>query len=323
MYFEKLLLKIITQELLTFKEVSIVKNIIGVRFKKPGKIYFFDPGNLKITKQDNVIVETTMGQELGEVVIPNREIPDEKVVSPLKKVIRVANEKDKKHHEENKRKEKDAFILCNKKIKEHKLEMNLIDVSYNFDNSKMIFYFTADGRIDFRELVKDLAAIYKTRIELRQIGVRDEVRRIGGNGMCGRELCCCTFLNNFDTVSIKMAKEQNISLNPSKISGNCGRLMCCLKYEQEVYDEKLKILPKMGAIVKTEDGEGEVCGIETLKEKVKVKFKDWEDTFYKKYDAKDIKIIKNIEVKDDMDLLPEELEELKKLEQQASKDEDI
>ena len=323
MYFEKLLLKIITQELLTFKEVSIVKNIIGVRFKKPGKIYFFDPENLKITKQDNVIVETTMGQELGEVVIPNREIPDEKVVSPLKKVIRVANEKDKKHHEENKRKEKDAFILCNKKIKEHKLEMNLIDVSYNFDNSKMIFYFTADGRIDFRELVKDLAAIYKTRIELRQIGVRDEVRRIGGNGMCGRELCCCTFLNNFDTVSIKMAKEQNISLNPSKISGNCGRLMCCLKYEQEVYDEKLKILPKMGAIVKTEDGEGEVCGIETLKEKVKVKFKDREYTFYKKYDAKDIKIIKNIEVKDDMDLLPEELEELKKLEQQASKDEDI
>ena len=300
-----------------------MKNIIGVRFKKPGKIYFFDPGNLKITKQDNVIVETTMGQELGEVVIPNREIPDEKVVSPLKKVIRVANEKDKKHHEENKRKEKDAFILCNKKIKEHKLEMNLIDVSYNFDNSKMIFYFTADGRIDFRELVKDLAAIYKTRIELRQIGVRDEVRRIGGNGMCGRELCCCTFLNNFDTVSIKMAKEQNISLNPSKISGNCGRLMCCLKYEQEVYDEKLKILPKMGAIVKTEDGDGEVCGIETLKEKVKVKFKDGEDTFYKKYDAKDIKIIKNIEVKDDMDLLPEELEELKKLEQQASKDEDI
>lgn len=300
-----------------------MKNIIGVRFKKPGKIYFFDPENLKITKQDNVIVETTMGQELGEVVIPNREIPDEKVVSPLKKVIRVANEKDKKHHEENKRKEKDAFILCNKKIKEHKLEMNLIDVSYNFDNSKMIFYFTADGRIDFRELVKDLAAIYKTRIELRQIGVRDEVRRIGGNGMCGRELCCCTFLNNFDTVSIKMAKEQNISLNPSKISGNCGRLMCCLKYEQEVYDEKLKILPKMGAIVKTEDGEGEVCGIETLKEKVKVKFKDGEDTFYKKYDAKDIKIIKNIEVKDDMDLLPEELEELKKLEQQASKDEDI
>ena len=300
-----------------------MKNIIGVRFKKPGKIYFFDPVNLKITKQDNVIVETTMGQELGEVVIPNREIPDEKVVSPLKKVIRVANEKDKKHHEENKRKEKDAFILCNKKIKEHKLEMNLIDVSYNFDNSKMIFYFTADGRIDFRELVKDLAAIYKTRIELRQIGVRDEVRRIGGNGMCGRELCCCTFLNNFDTVSIKMAKEQNISLNPSKISGNCGRLMCCLKYEQEVYDEKLKILPKMGAIVKTEDGEGEVCGIETLKEKVKVKFKDGEDTFYKKYDAKDIKIIKNIEVKDDMDLLPEELEELKKLEQQASKDEDI
>ncbi len=217
-----------------------MKNIIGVRFKKPGKIYFFDPGNLKITKQDSVIVETAMGQELGEVMIPNREIPEEKIVSPLKKVIRIANEKDKKHHEENKRKEKEAFTVCNKKIKEHQLEMNLTDVAYNFDNSKIVFYFTADGRIDFRELVKDLAAIYKTRIELRQIGVRDEVRRIGGNGMCGRELCCCSFLNNFDTVSIKMAKEQNMSLNPSKISGNCGRLMCCLKYEQEVYDEKLK-----------------------------------------------------------------------------------
>lgn len=297
-----------------------MKSIIGVRFKKPGKIYFFDPGNLKISKQDNVIVETAMGQELGEVIIPNREIPDEKVVSPLKKVIRIATDKDKKHYEENKKKEKEAFVVCNKKIKEHNLEMNLTDVAYNFDNSKIIFYFTADGRIDFRELVKDLAAIYKTRIELRQIGVRDEVRRIGGNGMCGRELCCCSFLNNFDTVSIKMAKEQNISLNPSKISGNCGRLMCCLKYEQDVYDEKLKKLPKIGATVKTEDGEGEVCGIETLKERVKVKFTDGEDTFYKRYEVKDIKVIKNVETKEEIDLSPEELEELKKLEQQDSKE---
>lgn len=292
-----------------------MKNIIGVRFKKPGKIYFFDPGNLKISKGDSVIVETAMGQEYGEVMIPNREIPEEKVVSPLKKVVRVATYKDKKHYEENKRNEKEAFKTCSKKIKEHKLDMNLTDVEYNFDNSKIIFYFTAEGRIDFRDLVKDLAAIYKTRIELRQIGVRDEVRRIGGNGMCGRELCCCSFLNNFDTVSIKMAKEQNISLNPSKISGNCGRLMCCLKYEQEVYEEKLKRLPKIGAIVKTQDGQGEVCGIETLSEKIKVKFVEDEETFFKKYDAKDVKIIKNVETKEDENLSAEELAELKKLEE--------
>ncbi len=292
-----------------------MKNIIGVRFKKPGKIYFFDPRNLKISKGDSVIVETAMGQEYGEVMIPNREIPEEKVVSPLKKVIRVATYKDKKHYEENKRNEKEAFKTCSKKIKEHKLDMNLTDVEYNFDNSKIIFYFTAEGRIDFRDLVKDLAAIYKTRIELRQIGVRDEVRRIGGNGMCGRELCCCSFLNNFDTVSIKMAKEQNISLNPSKISGNCGRLMCCLKYEQEVYEEKLKRLPKIGAIVKTQDGQGEVCGIETLSEKIKVKFVEDGETFFKKYDAKDIKIIKNVETKEEENLSAEELAELKKLEE--------
>lgn len=297
-----------------------MKNIIGVRFKKPGKIYFFDPGDLKISKGDSVIVETAMGQEYGEVMIPNREIPEEKVVSPLKKVIRVATYKDKKHYEENKRNEKEAFKICSRKIKEHKLDMNLTDVEYNFDNSKIIFYFTAEGRIDFRDLVKDLAAIYKTRIELRQIGVRDEVRRMGGNGICGRELCCCSFLNNFDTVSIKMAKEQNISLNPSKISGNCGRLMCCLKYEQDVYEEKLKRLPKIGAIVKTQDGQGEVCGIETLSEKIKVKFVEDGETFFKKYDAKDIKIIKNVETKEDENLSAEELAELKKLEQKNNED---
>ena len=196
--------------------------------------------------------------------------------------------------------------------------MNLTEVEYKFDNSKIIFFFTADGRIDFRELVKDLAAIFKTRIELRQIGVRDEVKKIGGNGVCGRELCCCSFLDNFETVSIKMAKEQNVSLNPSKISGNCGRLMCCLKYEQEVYEDKLKRLPKIGAIVKTEDGEGTVDSIQTLREIIRVKFKDGEDTFYKRYPASDIKIIKNIE-KEEID--PEEkehekeLEELEKLEE--------
>ena len=271
-----------------------MKNIIGVRFKKPGKIYFFDPGELQITNKDFVIVETSQGEEYGEVAIANRSIPDEKVVAPLKKVIRIANKKDKKHYEENKQKEKEAFEACQKKIKEHKLDMTLTDVEFKFDNSKVLFYFTADGRIDFRDLVKDLAAIFKTRIELRQIGVRDEVKRIGGNGICGRELCCCSFLGNFETVSIKMAKEQNMSLNPSKISGNCGRLMCCLKYEQDVYEEKLRRLPKIGAIVKTEDGEGIVDGVETLKEKVRVKIKDTDgEYFYKRYDAKEIKIIKN------------------------------
>ena len=198
-------------------------------------------------------------------MIPNRTVPEDKIVEPLKIVIRIANGKDYKHFDECRKIEKKHLKYVRKKIKEHGLEMTLTDVEVKFDNSKILFYFTADGRIDFRELVKDLAAIYKTRIELRQIGVRDEVRKIGGNGVCGRELCCCTFLNDFEAVSIKMAKEQNISLNPSKISGNCGRLMCCLKYESEVYEEKLKKLPHIGAIVKTEEGEGEVDSIETLK----------------------------------------------------------
>ena len=290
-----------------------MKNIVGVRFKKPGKIYFFDPGDLQISNRDFVIVETSQGQEFGEVAIANRTVEDESVLKPLKKVIRIATQKDKKHNEENKRKEKEAFDICNKKIKEHKLDMTLTDVEFKFDNSKVLFYFTADGRIDFRELVKDLATIFKTRIELRQIGVRDEVKRIGGNGICGRELCCCSFLGNFETVSIKMAKEQNMSLNPSKISGNCGRLMCCLKYEQEVYEEKINRLPKIGAIVKTEDGEGTVEGVETLKEKLRVKLRDDNGEYYfKKYDAKDVKIIKNIE-SNTVD--PEEKEHLKELQE--------
>ena len=232
-------------------------------------------------------------------MIPNRLVEDEKILAPLKKVIRIANYKDHKHYEECRKIEKEAFQVCLKKIKEHKLDMTLTDVEYKFDNSKILFYFTADGRIDFRELVKDLAAIYKTRIELRQIGVRDEVKRIGGNGVCGRELCCCTFLSNFEAVSIKMAKEQNLSLNPSKISGNCGRLMCCLKYENDVYEEKAKRLPKVGAIVKTEDGEGEVDSVETLKEQLRVKFKDGEVNTYKKYDAKDVVVIKDVEEETD------------------------
>ena len=231
-------------------------NIIGVRFKKPGKIYFFDPDGKIVYKGQYVIVETAMGKEYGEVMIANRQLPDQKLVAPLKKIIRVATGKDKKQNEQNKKDEKEAFKICEKKIKEYNLDMKLMDVEYKFDKSKLLFYFTADERIDFRELVKDLASVFKTRIELRQIGVRDEVRRLGGNGVCGRELCCCSFLGNFDTVSIKMAKEQNVSLNPSKISGNCGRLMCCLRYEQDVYEEKLKKIPGIGSIVETEDRKG-------------------------------------------------------------------
>ena len=293
-----------------------MKEIVGVRFKKPGKIYFFDPGYIQLKNGDKVIVETASGEEFGEVAINKRELPEEKIASPLKKVIRLANTKDIKREKENREKEQKAFKVCEEKIKEHELNMHLVEVECKFDNSKIIFYFTADGRIDFRELVKDLAAIYKTRIELRQIGVRDEVRRIGGNGVCGRELCCCSFLNNFDIVSIKMAKEQSASLNPSKISGNCGRLMCCLKYEQEAYEDKLKKLPKVGSIVKTEDGEGTIVSEEVLKERVKVQFKKDDVTTYKSYDAKDVKVIKapTSKVEEENSEEIENIKELKKLE---------
>ena len=307
-----------------------MKVIIVVRFKKPGKIYFFDPGTIHINVRTKVIVETALGEELGEVVVKKKLLPDTKLNTPLKKIIRIANYKDIKHYEDNKKKEKEAFKICEDKIKKLKLNMHLTEVQYSFDNSKLLFCFTADGRIDFRELVKELAAIFKTRIELRQIGVRDEVRRIGGNGICGRELCCCSFLNNFETVSIKMAKEQNMSLNPSKISGNCGRLMCCLKYEQNVYEDKLKKLPKIGSIVETADGEGIVDSIETLREIVKVKLKDDNDeTYYKKYDAKDLKVIKNVdsevigeEEKENMAEL-QKLEDLEKQDQETENNEDI
>ena len=298
-----------------------MKIIVGVRFKKPGKVYFFDPGNLHVNIKTKVIVETALGEELGEVVAKKRLSSNQTLNSPLKPIIRIANYKDIKHYEENKKKEQEAFKICEQKIKKLKLDMHLTEVEYSFDNSKLLFYFTADGRIDFRELVKELAAIFKTRIELRQIGVRDEVRRIGGNGVCGRELCCCSFLNNFETVSIKMAKEQNMSLNPSKISGNCGRLMCCLKYEQEVYEDKLKHLPKIGAIVKTEDGEGVVDSIETLKEIIKVKLKDENDeTFFKRYPASEVKIIKNVDTEVIDEEEKENMAELKKLEELEKED---
>ena len=286
--------------------------IIGVRFRKAGKIYFFSPAEYEIECGQHVIVETARGIEYGSVVFGPKDVEEDKVVQPLKSVIRIATPEDDEQELKNKEKEKKASEICLEKIKKHGLDMKLIGTEYTFDNNKVLFYFTADGRIDFRELVKDLAAIFKTRIELRQIGVRDEVKRIGGNGVCGRELCCCSFLGNFETVSIKMAKEQNISLNPSKISGNCGRLMCCLKYEQEVYEDKLTRIPKVGSIVRTEDGEGVVDSIETLKEIIRVRFKDGEETFYKKFNAKDVKLIKSAEGEEEN---PEEKEHLKELQE--------
>lgn len=298
-----------------------MKRVAGIRFKKAGKIYYFSPQKFDLKKGMNVIVETAMGDEYGEVVFPDRIVMDSDVQEPLRKIIRIVTEKDRMLYEEYKAKEPEARKIFEEKVKVHDLKMKLIDLEYKFDGSKIIFYFTADGRIDFRELVKDLAAIFRTRIELRQIGVRDEVRRLGGCGTCGRPLCCTSFLNNFEVVSIKMAKEQNISLNPSKISGCCGRLMCCLKYEECVYSEKLKKLPKIGAIVKTADGTGEVVSVETLKEKIRVRFKENDDTFYKKYDAKDVIVIKDAQsnynvsrqdVENEADL--KELEELEKLE---------
>ncbi len=296
-----------------------MKNIVGVRFRRLGKIYFFDPQYLVLKKDDQVIVDTEDGEEIGTISIPNRTISEEKIPKDLKKVLRLVNEKDKAHFNECKEKEKEAFNYCNKKIKEYGLDMNLTDVEFKFNNSKVLFYFTADGRIDFRELVKELAAKYRTRIELRQIGVRDEIKRLGGNGVCGRQLCCCSFLSNFETVSIKMAKDQNLSLNPSKISGNCGRLMCCLQYENEVYQEKMTRLPHVGAIVNTPDGIGEVEQVEILAERLKVKIKNGEDYNHKKFELSEIKLVKdsNIEVIDEEEEKnKKELEKLERLEQE-------
>ncbi len=245
--------------------------VVGVRFKKAGKVYYFDPGKLKLTKGENVILETARGVEMGEVVVGPKEITEKEVVAPLKEVIRIATSGDLQVNEGNKEKEAKAFDICLKKIEEHKLEMKLVDVEYTFDNNKIIFYFTAEGRVDFRDLVKDLAGVFKTRIELRQIGVRDEAKMIGGIGPCGVSLCCSTWLGEFDPVSIKMAKDQNLSLNPTKISGVCGRLFCCLKYEHDVYKEMLKKLPHVGDSVKTPYGRGPVIQINPLLERVKVK----------------------------------------------------
>ena len=265
--------------------------VIGVRFKKAGKIYYFDPSGLEIKKGDFVVVETARGIEFGECVIGIKEIPESDIVAPLKSVIRVAEEADINKHKENKVKEKDALDICLKKIEEHGLNMKLIDVEYTFDNNKVIFYFTADGRVDFRELVKDLATIFKTRIELRQIGVRDEAKMLGGLGPCGRPLCCSTFLGDFASVSIKMAKEQNLSLNPTKISGICGRLMCCLNYEQSTYEDIRKRLPKAGSIVSMGDFKGEVVSNNTVKESVKVKYKRGDEELIEEFKIDDVELL--------------------------------
>lgn len=249
-----------------------MKTIIGVRFRQAGKIYYFDPGNNdKIKRDTHVIVETAKGVEYGTVVLPPTEMPEEKIVAPLKGIIRVATERDEESERKNREKETEAFRICQEKISRHGLEMKLIAAEYTFDKNKLLFYFTADGRIDFRELVKDLASVFRTRIELRQIGVRDETKLRGGIGICGRALCCHSYLSEFAPVSIKMAKEQNLSLNPTKISGVCGRLMCCLKNEEEAYEELNSHLPNVGSRVRTPDGlSGEVQSVSVLKQKVKV-----------------------------------------------------
>lgn len=243
--------------------------VVGIRFKKAGKVYYFDPDGLKIEDGQCAIVETARGVEFGSVVKGNTIVKDEEVFQPLKKVMRVATEADKKQEEEDKVKEQEAFVICEEKINKHNLVMKLVDVEITFDHNKLIFYFTSDGRVDFRELVKELAAVFRTRIELRQIGVRDEAKMLNGIGICGRPLCCATFLGDFTPVSIKMAKEQNLSLNPTKISGICGRLMCCLKYEEDVYEELNKNLPNVGDTISTPDGTGDILSVNVLMQQVK------------------------------------------------------
>lgn len=267
--------------------------VIGVRFKSVGKVYYFDPNNIKFTSGSRAIVETARGIECGEVVMPNRMVDDVNIVKPLKSVIRAATDEDIAHVQENERKEKEAFRICLKKIADHKLEMKLIGVEYTFDNNKILFYFTADGRIDFRELVKDLASVFRTRIELRQIGVRDEAKMLGGLGICGKPFCCSSFLGDFQPVSIKMAKEQGLSLNPTKISGTCGRLMCCLKYEHEAYEDLLRRTPKIGAYVKTADGNGTVEEVSLLTGMLKIKLEGPQDNPVKVYNRQDVKVIRD------------------------------
>lgn len=292
-------------------------NIVGVRFKNAGKIYYFDPVDFPIEKDMNVVVETARGLEYGTVVVGKKEIDQETLVSPLKPIIRIATEEDTKIYKENKEKAKETFELCLQKIKEHELTMYLIDCEYTFDRNKLIFYFTAEGRIDFRELVKDLAAIFKTRIELRQIGVRDEAKSIGGLGPCGRSLCCSSWLGDFQPVSIKMAKDQSLSLNPTKISGICGRLFCCLKYEHDVYVEAIEKIPPVGAIVKVDGNKGRIIETNPLLEQAKVEFNDKTIRVCMKDEIKVLQAPKKCEgcgKGKDLDIDIATLKELKKLE---------
>ena len=293
--------------------------VIGVRFRNAGKIYYFDPQQLEIKRGQHVIVETARGVEYGEVVLGNKEVDDGKVIQPLKSVIRVATPEDDAKEAKNHEKEKDAFKICLEKIAKHGLEMKLIDAEYTFDNNKVLFYFTADGRIDFRELVKDLAAVFKTRIELRQIGVRDETKILGGIGICGRPLCCNTHLSEFIPVSIKMAKEQNLSLNPTKISGVCGRLMCCLKHEADTYEYLNSNLPDVGDFVKTFDGmKGEVASVNVLRQTVKLLVDINDEKDLKEYKIEEHKY-KPHKKKDKIKLSEEEMKALAELEKNEEK----
>jgi len=300
------------------RKYKMVK-VIGVRFRKNGKIYYFDPVNFQIEADQHVIVETARGVEYGQVVLGIREVEEDKIVQPLKPVMRIATAKDDEQEVANKEKEKKAFEICQEKIKKHGLEMKLIDAEYTFDNNKVLFYFTADGRIDFRELVKDLAAVFKTRIELRQIGVRDETKVVGSIGICGRPLCCNQHLSDFIPVSIKMAKEQNLSLNPTKISGCCGRLMCCLKHEQDTYEYLNAKLPNVGDFVQTEDGlKGEVSSVNVLRQLVKVIVEIEEEKELREYKVEQLRFKKK-KKRDDDAISDAELKALEALERQEGK----
>ena len=287
-----------------------MSEVVGVRFKEVGKVYYFDPDGLKLKKGDRVIVETARGVECGEIAMDNRDVSEDEIVKPLKKLLRVATQEDLDKVAENKKKEKSAFEICEKKIAKHKLDMKLVDIEYTFDNSKILFYFTADGRVDFRELVKDLAGVFHTRIELRQIGVRDESKMLGGIGICGRPFCCGTFLGDFQPVTVKMAKEQGLSLNPTKISGTCGRLMCCLKYEQDAYEHLLRITPKVGAIVETPEGRGRVVDMNLLRGNLKIQLDRRADAAPVEYNRRDVNLIKDSKIQVDKS----ELDALKNIE---------
>ena len=284
--------------------------VVGIRFKEVGKVYYFDPDGMQFKKGDRAVVETARGVECGEIAMENREVDDSEIVKPLKRIVRPANENDLRVVRENRAKEQKAFSICEEKIRAHNLDMKLVDVEYTFDGGKILFYFTADGRVDFRELVKDLAGVFRTRIELRQIGVRDESKMVGGFGMCGRPFCCSTFLGDFQPVSIKMAKEQGLSLNPVKISGTCGRLMCCLKYEQEAYEHLLRHTPKVGAIVETREGRGTVVENNLLTGMLKIRLERRPDAAPVVIERHEVKLIRDAQIRVDK----AELESLKGIE---------